>query len=65
MGISLLSLVGEIYAGFQMNRFHRVIEGLTHDEQEGFKSGKETVDQIFAQKQLVGGGPKEKKTEFI
>ena len=32
-GISLLSMVGKIYAGILVGRFHSVTEGLIDDEQ--------------------------------
>ena len=36
--ISLLSLLGKIYEGLLMNRVRRMTEGLTDDEQGGFRS---------------------------
>ena len=34
-GISLLSVVGKIYAGMLVNRVHKMTEGLIDDEQGG------------------------------
>ena len=50
-GISLISVVGKIYAEILMNRVHRRTEGLSDDEQGGFKSGRMCLDQIFTLKQ--------------
>ena len=60
-GISLLSVVGKIYAGILINRVHRVTGGLIDDEQGAFREGKGCVDQIFTLKQ-IGDKPREKKT---
>ena len=51
-GISLLSVVVKIYAGILVDRVCKVIEGLTDDEQGGFRAGKGCVDQIFTLKQI-------------
>ena len=44
-------MAGKIYAGILVVRVYRVIEGLTADEQGGFRSGRGCVDQIFILKQ--------------
>ena len=49
-GISLLNVVGKIYAGILVVR--RVTGGLIDDEQGGFRAGRECVDQIFILKQI-------------
>ena len=54
-GISML--VGKIYAGIFVERFHRVTEDKTGYEQGSFRSGKECVDQI------LGMGRREKDRE--
>ena len=59
-GISLLSVVGKIYAGILVDRFLRVTGGLIDDEQAGFMAGRGCVDQIFTLKQ-IGEKAKEKK----
>ena len=59
-GISLLRVVGKIYAGILVGRVRRVTRGLIDDEQEGFKAGKGCVDQIFTLKQ-TGEKAREKK----
>ena len=38
-GIYLLSVVGKIYAGILVDRFHRVTGVLTDNEKEGFRAG--------------------------
>ena len=38
--ISLLSVVGKIYAGILVDRVHRVTDNLIDDEQIGFRSGR-------------------------
>jgi len=51
-GISLLSVVGKVYARVLMERVRRITEGLMDDEQGGFRKGRGCVDQIFAVKQV-------------
>ena len=58
--ISLLSVVRKIYAGIQVDRVHKVTEGLTDDEQRGFRAGRGCVNQIFILKH-VGEKAREKK----
>ena len=45
-------MVEKIYAGVLVNRVRKVTEGLTDDEQGGFKAGRRCVDKIFALKQI-------------
>ena len=42
--MSLLSLVGKIYAGLLVDRVRKVTEGLIDDEQGGFRVGRGCVD---------------------
>ena len=51
-GLSLLSVAGKIYAGVIVDKVRRVIEGLTDDEQGGFRAGRECLVQIFTIKQI-------------
>ena len=59
-GISLLSVVGKIYAGVLVYRVRRVTRSLIDDEQEGFRTGRGCVDQFFTLKQ-IGEKEREKK----
>ena len=52
-GISLLTVVGKIYAGILVDKVCRVTEGLIEDEQGDFRSGRGCVDQIFILSQIV------------
>ena len=45
--ISLLSVVGNIYADILVDRARRVTRGLIDDEQGGFRAGRRYVDQFF------------------
>ena len=47
-GISLLSVVGKIYAGILVDRVSRVTEGLIDDEQGVFRESKGYVDYTKA-----------------
>jgi hypothetical protein len=51
-GISLLSVVGKIYAGILVERVRRVTEELIGEEQGAFRSGRGCIDQIFTLKQM-------------
>ena len=46
-GISLLSVVGKIYADILVDRVRRVTRGLIEDEQGDFRAGRGYVDQLF------------------
>ena len=46
-GISLLSVVGKIYADILVDRVRSVTGGLIDDEQGGFRAGRGYVDQMF------------------
>ena len=63
-GISLLSVVGIIYAGILVDRVRRVNVGLIDDEQGGFTTGRRYIDQIFTLKQ-IGEKIKRKNAECI
>ena len=51
-GISLLSVVGRIYAGVLVDGVRRVSGGLIDDEQGGFGAGRGCVNRIFTLKQM-------------
>ena len=48
--MSLLSVIGKIYAGILVDRVRRVTGGLTDDEQGDFRAGRGCEDQIFTLK---------------
>ena len=53
-GISLLEAVGKIYARVLLNRLNdKVCPTIIPESQSGFRSGRRTVDMIFAARQLV------------
>ena len=60
-GVSLLTVVREIYAEILVDRVRRVTEGLTNDEEENFRAGKGCVDQILTLKK-IDEKAREKKT---
>ena len=60
-GINPLSLVGKIYGGILVERVCRV----TNDEQGGFRSGRECVDQIFKLKQINEKKREEKRRVHV
>ena len=50
--ISLLSVVGKIYAGILLEIARKVTEGLIDDEQERFRTGTRCLDRMITLKQL-------------
>ena len=52
-GISLLSVVGKVFARVLNDRVKGLTEGSVMDEQGGFRSGRGCVDQTFAVKQVI------------
>ena len=51
-GISLLNMVGKIYAVILVDRVRRVTGGLIDDEQRSFRTGSGCLDQIFMLNQI-------------
>ena len=52
-GISLLSVVGKVFARVLNDRVKGLTEGSVMDEQGGFRSGRGCIDQVFAVKQVI------------
>ena len=50
--ISLLNVVGKIYAGIVIDRVCRLTGGLIDDKQGGFREGRGCIDQIFILKHI-------------
>ena len=64
-GISLLSVVGKIYAGIFVDRVRRMTGGLIDDEQGGLKAVSGYVDQIFTLKELGEKAREEKRRVYV
>src|SRR5678815_4862183 len=62
-GISVLSVVGKIYAGILVERVRQVTEGLIGKEQGAFRNCRGCVDQIFTLKLMIEK-MREKKNKF-
>ena len=52
-GISLLSVVGKVFAKVLNDRVKGLTEGRVMEEQGGFRSGRGCIDQVFAVKQVI------------
>ena len=52
-GISLLDVVGKVFARIVQERLQVIAEGLLPDYQCGFRKGRECTDMIFAARQLM------------
>jgi hypothetical protein len=46
-GISLLNTVSKIYAGIVNKRLGTISEALLEEEQNGFRTGRSTTDNIY------------------
>lgn len=46
-GISLLSIVGKVFARVVLNRLQKLAVRVYPESQRGFKSGRSTIDMIF------------------
>ena len=64
-GISLLSVVGKVYAGILVDRVRRVTEDMIGEEQCAFRSGRGCVDQIFTLKQMSEKMKEKNKKLFL
>ncbi|XP_047486851.1 uncharacterized protein LOC125037704 [Penaeus chinensis] len=51
-GISLLSIVGKVYARVLLVRLQKLAERVYPESQCGFRAGRSTIDMIFASRQL-------------
>ena len=51
-GISLLKVVGKIYAGILVDRIRKVTKSLIDDGQGGYRAERGYVDQILTLKQI-------------
>ena len=51
-GISLLSIVGKVFAKIILKRLQRASEEALPESQSGFRAGRSTVDMIFSLRQL-------------
>ena len=52
-GISLLDVVGKVFARIVQGRLRETAEGLLTDSQCGFRSGRGCADMIFVARQLI------------
>ena len=52
-GITLLSVVGKVFARVLNDRVKGLTEGSVMDEQGGFRSARGCIDQVFAVKQVI------------
>ena len=59
-GISLLSMVGKIYAGIFVDRVHRMNKSFIDNEQGSFSVERGCLDQIFTLKQISEKAPQKK-----
>ena len=51
-GITLLSLLGKVYAKVLESRVRTIVEPILSDEQCGFRPGRSTIDQVFTLQQV-------------
>ena len=51
-GISLLSIHGKVYGRILIEKVCSLTEGFIGEEQCGFRSGRDCVDQVFVMKQM-------------
>ena len=63
--ISLLSVVGKIYAAILVEKVCKVTEVLIDNDQGGFRAGSGCVDQIFTLKQIREKGRKKKCRVYV
>ena len=51
-GISLLSIVGKLFARVVLNRLQELADSVYPESQRGFRSERSTIDMIFSLRQL-------------
>ena len=54
-GITLLSLLGQVYSGVLERRVCRIVEPRIQEEQCGFRPGRGTVDQLYTLCRILEG----------
>ena len=52
-GISLLSVVGKVFANIILQRLKNLVELIYAQSQSGYRSGRSTIDGIFTLRQLM------------
>ena len=52
-GISLLSIVGKVFADIILQRLHILAERVYAESQSGYRKGRSTVDNIFTSRQVM------------
>ena len=64
-GISLLSIVGKVFARVLLNRLHKLAERVYPESQCGFRSERSTIDMIFSLRQLQEKCREQRKPLYI
>ena len=64
-GISLLSIVGKVFARVALNRLQKLASRVYPESQYGFRAGRSTVDMIFSLRQLQEKCREQKQPLFI
>ena len=52
-GISLLSIVGKVFADIILQRLHILAERVYAESQSGYRKGRSTIDGIFTLRQVI------------
>ena len=52
-GISLLSIVGKVFADIILQRLHILAERVYAESQSGYRKGRSTIDDIFTSHQVM------------
>ena len=64
-GISLLSVTGKVYGRILIERVIEKSEGVTGEEQSGFRNGRSRADQIFVLRQVCEKMKENKKRVYV
>jgi hypothetical protein len=64
-GISLLSIIGKVFAKVILTRLHKLAERVYPESQCGFRAGRSTVDMIFSLRQLQEKSREQNRPLFI
>ena len=64
-GISLLSIVGKVFADIILQRLHILAERVYAESQSGYRKGRSTIDGIFTLRQVMGKSREHQKDLHI
>ena len=64
-GISLMSVLGKLFADIILQRLHQIAEFIYPESQSGYRNGRSTIDGIFTLRQLMEKTREQRRSLYI